>query len=134
MRRLSTLLCAVCTLAISAAPAFAQQPTQPTGGIEAGIGWSHVSPEGTGESISSNPGFIGGGFVLLPVSKAIAIQIEALYAQKHSHHTFSGSSSDLNLDYFELPILVKMPLFKSLFMSEGVAFGFPASAKIKPSS
>ena len=39
------------------------------------------------------------------------------------------SSSDLKLDYLEIPVLAKLKLFKSIYMLEGVAFGFRMNAK-----
>jgi hypothetical protein len=133
MRLLSTLLCGLCAFALSTVPAFAQTPQappSPTFGLEGGVDWSHVSPAGTGETISNEVGAVVGAFVALPISKSYRILIEGQYIQKHSKHEFTGLTSDLKIDYFEVPVLVKMPLFKGIFMTEGVGFAFPVSAKV----
>ncbi len=49
-----------------------------------------------------------------------------IYAQKHSHLT---GSSDLKLDYLEIPSAAKQKLFKGIYLLEGVAFGFPVSGR-----
>lgn len=118
---------ALCLLGLSVAPAQAQSPT---GGVEIGVSMSKVNPVADGQSISRGPGLLAGGWVLFPVSKPVGIQLELVYVQKHTHLT---GSTDLKLDYLEVPILAKLKLFKSIYILEGIALGFPVSGKISAS-
>lgn len=119
---------AVGVLTLWSAPALAQSPAW---GVEGGFSMSRVSPDAGAESITRGPGGLGGAWLSVQPWVPIGIQIEALYAQRHTHLT---SSEDLKLDYFEVPILAKLKLFKSIYMLEGVAFGIPVSAKLTGSS
>lgn len=115
---------ALCVLGMSVAPAFAQSPAA---GVEVGLSMSRVSPDPAGQSFSRGPGALVGGWFTVQPWVPVGIQIEAVYAQKHTH---LNSNQDLKLDYFEVPVLAKLKLFKSIYMLEGVAFGFPVSAKV----
>jgi hypothetical protein len=117
---------ALCLVGASNAPAFAQGQTV-NAGIEAGVSWSRESPDVRGQTITRAPGLLAGGWVQFQPWVPVGIQIEAVYAQKHMH---LSSSSDLKLDYFEIPVLAKLKLFKGIYMLEGIAFGFPVSAKV----
>ena len=127
--RIGSIVAAVlCLTGLSAAPALAQGATA---GLEAGVSMSRLSPDGPGQSISRGAGFLAGGYVTVPVFATIGLQLELVYAQKNSHLT---SSSDLKLDYIEVPILAKLKLVKGLYLAEGVAIGFPVRARISSSS
>ena len=116
----------LCLTALSVAPAQAQQKQEPIGGIDLGFNMSRISPDASGQSISRGPGLLVGAFVTLQPWVPVGIQIEILYSQKHSH---LSSTTDLSLDYIEVPVLAKLKLFKTIYMLEGVAFDFPVSAK-----
>ena len=75
--------------------------------------------------------WLAGGWVQVQPWVPVGIQIEVVYTQKHMH---LSSSSDLKLDYLEVPVLAKLKLFRSIYMLEGVAFGFPVSAKVSHST
>src|ERR1700750_115352 len=111
-----------CMLSLSSSPALAQSPAW---GVEGGVSMSRVIPEG--DSITRAPGIIAGAWFSVQPWAPIGIQVEGVYAQRHTH---LGNDNDLKLDYLEIPILAKLKLFKSIYMLEGVAFGFPVSAKI----
>jgi hypothetical protein len=119
---------AVCLLGLSAAPALAQDFQA---GVEGGISYSRVSPDAAGETVTRAPGALVGAWMSVQPWVPVGIQIEAVFAQKHSHLT---SHTDLKLDYFEIPVLAKLKLFKSIYMLEGVAVGFPVSARSDSSS
>ena len=121
---------ALCLFGLSAAPAVAQSKG-PTGGGEIGFSMSRISPDVPGTDISRGPGLLAGGWVAFQPWVPVGIQIELLYAQKHSH---LNSTQDLSLDYVELPILARLKLFKSIYMLEGVAFDFPVSASVSSST
>ena len=118
----------LCLLGPSTVSALAQGTTA---GMEVGLSMSRVSPDAAGQSISRGPGVLAGAWVAFQPWAPVGIQLEAVYAQKHSHLT---SSSDLKLDYLEIPILAKLKLFKSIYMLEGVALGFPVSGKVTTGS
>jgi hypothetical protein len=110
---------------LSAAPARAQEVSK---GLLVGFDSSRISPDPSGTSISMKSGFLAGGYVALPVKKTIGVIIEAEYNQKHAAATTGNITSELKLDYLEVPVMAKLPLFKGFYMEEGAAFGFPVRA------
>jgi hypothetical protein len=114
----------LCLTGLSVAPAFAQKDT--TAGVDLGFNMSRISPDASGQTITRGPGLLAGGWVAFQPWVPVGIQIELLYSQKHSH---LSSTTDLSLDYLEIPVLAKLKLFKTIYMLEGVAFDFPVSAK-----
>jgi hypothetical protein len=118
----------LCLAGLSAAPALAQRKAA---GVEAGIGLSRVSPDAAGESVSRGPGLLAGAYVQLPVFSTVGLQVELVYVQKNSHLT---STTDMKLDYVEVPILAKLKLVKTIYLVEGVSLGFPVRARLSHSS
>jgi hypothetical protein len=114
----------LCLTGFSAAPTLAQGVN---GGVEGGLSLSRVSPDAAGQAISRGPGALVGGWIQFQPWVPVGIQFELIYAQKHSH--LSGTS-DMKLDYVEVPVLAKLKLFKSIYMLEGVAVGFPVRATV----
>jgi hypothetical protein len=96
-----------------------------TFGIEAGIAASTIIPAGTGESIATRPGAVVGFYAVIPILKSLSFVPEIVYVQKHSRRTVGATATDLRLDYVELPLLAKMPLFWGVYITEGVSLGFP---------
>jgi hypothetical protein len=107
---------------VSATSAHAESGTF---GIEAGVAASSLGPASTSESIATRPGAIVGFYAVFPILKWVSFVPEILYVQKHSRRTAGSTMTDLVLDYVELPLLAKMPLFRGVSMTEGVALGFP---------
>jgi len=70
-----------------------------------GSGANSLSPTGT---LSSRLGFVGGGFLSLNFSPSFAIKPELLYEQKGAQ--ISGTTTDLESDYIEIPVLLKIGL------------------------
>ena len=62
---------------------------------------------GNGPS-SSRLGFVGGGFLGLNFSPSFGIHVEGLYEQKGAQ--INGTSTSYEVDYFELPVLLKIGL------------------------
>jgi hypothetical protein len=106
--------------------------------VEAGVSFSRISPPAAGESNSMSPGLLAGVYFLVPWFSTIAIQPEIVYAQKYSRLTRTTGSTvqttDVRLDYVEIPILAKLALIKGSYMLEGLAFGLPIRAKIRPAT
>jgi hypothetical protein len=131
MNKVNALVATVCLIALGARPALAQpppaKPNPVAAGVEAGFSLSRVSPDASGQTITRGPGMLAGGYLQLPLFTTIGLQLELLYTQKHSH---LSSTTDLNLDYVELPILAKLKLIKAIYMLEGVALSVPLRAKV----
>ena len=115
----------------SVPPAFAEAKAGPVGGVEVGLNMSTVSPAVAGEVVTRGPGLVAGGWVLFQPWGALGIQLEATYSQKNTH---LSSQTDLKLNYIEVPIVAKLKLIKKIYLVEGIAFGFPLSAKVVASS
>lgn len=122
---------AMCVLGVSVASAGAQTFSR---GIEVGGGASKISPTPEGETIAYGPGLLAGVYASYRLFPAVGVQIEAVYVQKHTNVTTGDSESKLNIDYFEIPILAKLSLFKGIYILEGIAFGFPVKAAVKTAS
>jgi len=98
-------------------------------GVKAGVNFCTFKESGGGYSAStSGTGFLGGGYVAIPVSDAIKIQPELLYDNQSS--TASGNTTNLN--YLSVPVLVKYAIQSSGFsVSAGPQIGLLLSAKEK---
>lgn len=135
MRIARLLAIGLCLVGLSVVPALAQRPT---GGVEVGGGVSKVSPPGTAQSVSVSPGVLAGVYAVFPVLKTMSFQPEVIYSRKGSElSTAVGATTqgvNLNLDYLEVPLLARMAMFKGIYMTEGIALGFPARAEVNSAS
>jgi len=95
-------------------------------GLEGGVTTSWLGPSDPGDAASHGIGAIAGGYMSIPLSKIAGLLVEGVYVQKHSQIR----GLDLRLDYFEIPVLAKLPLFKGLYMTEGIGVGFPIRAAL----
>jgi len=100
-----------------------------TMGIAAGATLSLYTPPDTGQTISSSPGLAIGFYAVIPILKSVSFLPELLYVQKYAHSTIGSAGRDLQIEYVELPLLVKMPLFWGTYFTEGVALGFPVQQR-----
>lgn len=124
------LAAGLCLLGLAAAPARAQGPTA---GVEAGVSFSRISPALDGQSVSMKPGLLAGVYAVVPLLKTVGIQLELVYAQKNSQLTTAGRTSDLKLDYVEIPVLAKLPIFKGIYILEGASFDIPVRGRTQAS-
>ena len=114
----------------------AQMQLGPKAGINiANIGGSDAD-ELVGQSLDSKTGFAGGLFFMYQFNKFFAIQPEAYYSMKGATYKESGGELTLTLDYFEVPLLLKVviPVEGSNVrpaIFAGPALGFNTTAKIK---
>ena len=100
MRICSIVLRAVfCT----ASSAMAQQAVY---GVKAGINLAKINfdPEPEEDNLDRRIGFVGGLFVVVPMTDLIAFQGEALFSQKGA----SGDEGKVELDYLEVPLLLRV--------------------------
>jgi len=123
---------------------------QPKFGLKVGLNSADINGAdvGTlesffGSSWKTKLGFCGGGFVIFPLSKGMAIQAEALYTQKGSEMSGNidvGAGPEpfklyWNTDYLEIPVLFKYGFATQgrlkPFLFAGPALGIKLSAKLK---
>lgn len=136
--RLQALLLSV-LLAGAASPALAQERHV---GLKAGANFSALEFEGeaTAEYTDRKFDFIGGGFVVLPLSGPLAVQLEGLFSQKGAE--LSVDEADLvftlELDYLDFPVLARFNAPASgtmrLHVFAGPSFGYRMGARRKVSS
>lgn len=82
-------------------------------GLEAGANFStlvgsDVTTNFGSSTLSNKLGFVGGGFLCLNFGSSFGIRPEVLYEQKGV--AISGTSTTTELDYFEIPVLLKFSL------------------------
>jgi hypothetical protein len=80
-------------------------------GLEAGANFSNFVGSDIskiGNANDSKLGFVGGGFLSLNLGTSFSIRPELLYEQKGN--AISGTSTTTELDYIEVPVLLKLGL------------------------
>ena len=114
----------------------AQMQLGPKAGLNiANIGGSDADKL-VGESLDSKTGFSGGIFFMYQFNKMFAIQPEAYYSMKGATYKIGTGELTLTLDYFEIPLLLKLviPVEGSNVrpaIFAGPALGFNTTAKLK---
>lgn len=85
-------------------------------GLEAGANFSDFIGSDVSNFSNANDtklGFVGGGFLALNFGNSFAIRPEVLYEQKGN--AISGTSTTTELDYIEVPVLLKVGLGTPVF-------------------
>ena len=119
------------------AMAFAQPKIGIKGGLNiANLGGSDADQILNGQSLDSKTAFAGGVFFMYQFSPLFAIQPEAYYTMKGATYSESGGKLTISLDYFEVPILLKViiPVQGSNItpaIFAGPFIGFNSTAKMK---
>ena len=116
MRKL-TLIFAV--LLLSAGTAFSQAGV----GIKGGMNFATLNNV---DDIDSRTGFHFGVFGQIPLSKNIALQPEALISTQGAKLDIG----DVNLNYIQVPILLRLTIIKILNIHFGPQFGFNTKAEL----
>lgn len=93
-------------------------------GVAAGATMSMFPPPDTGETVKLSPGMTIGFYGVIPILKSVSLMPELVYVQKYSERT-APTSAKLRVQYVELPLLAKLPLFWGIYIAEGIALGFP---------
>lgn len=115
-------------------------------GVQGGIVQSSLSGEGT--EASSRSGFTGGAHVMYNVNEALSVEIDFLYSKRggtevtatggtNVSDAYDLENSDLSINYFETPLLVKVTApFESVKMRAlaGPSVNFLVSAQQDGSS
>ena len=97
-------------------------------GVKGGINFASVSFDPS-EDINTGTriGIAAGGFVALPLGSRLTIQPEGLFSQKGEKADLDGVVAKLELDYIEVPVLVKYAITQGASRSFHV-FGGPSMA------
>ena len=85
-------------------------------GIKAGVNFATISEA---NNLSNKTGFVAGAFVGGKFNDNVGFQIDLLYSQQGAKF----NASEFNLDYFSLPVVVKVYLVKGLHLQVGPQFG-----------
>ena len=86
-------------------------------GVKAGVNFASVTDA---SSLDNRTGFVAGIFAGIKFTDNWAIQGDLLYSQQGAE----GSLRDLDLNYVNLPIVIKYFLIKGLHVHAGPQFGF----------
>lgn len=99
----------LCLVLGSAAAARAEGPTF---GVKGGVNFANVNVSGDGSAdvnFDRRTGGVGGVFVLFPVGTGPAsLQIEGLFSQKGAKVDEDGFAGKLKLNYFDIPVLLRL--------------------------
>ena len=93
-------------------------------------GGSLTTLTGDVEGAKNKFGFNGGLVANLPFSDALSIQPEVLYSMKGAKADEGGDSGNLNLNYIDIPVLLKYNA-DGLFFEAGPQLGIMTSANVK---
>lgn len=116
-------------MAVSVGAASAQAPDNtPGSGVEVGLNVSYLAVTEGGESDMKVAPVVG-LFRVFRRGKMVMIQPEAQYSQRRTTLTQEGITEDFGVDYLNLSLLVRMKLFKGLYVTEGPQFSFPIRAE-----
>jgi hypothetical protein len=98
---------AACLVLAAAGPVSAQGLEA---GVRGGVNLSTTASEGDPRGLGWRTGPVGGGFLIWPLAGGLALQPEALYTSKGAKYDEAGIDARLVLDYFEIPVLVRVPM------------------------
>jgi hypothetical protein len=118
---------AVLTLIFMAcgAPAMAQISY----GVKGGINFADLAFDEGDIASTGRPGPLAGGFATIPLLGWLALQPEVIYTVKGATVTNAGVEADLIVDYFEVPLLARVPVRRSLYVAVGPSMAFRVRAK-----
>lgn len=98
-------------------------------GIKAGPNFANINTDASlGENYKNRTGFHGGAFALIKLTK-IGIQPELIFSQQGSTVEFNGTSYEQNVDYMNIPVILKFYLVGGLNLQVGPQFGFVTKAE-----
>ena len=134
--RFRALVLVAAFVGLTATPSLAQGNF--SGGVKGGVNFAKlaIDPEET-ECCDNRTGFAGGLFVVAPINDAISIQPEFLYSMQGAKFVDDDSDAELeiNLDFFQVPILVRADFASNgsvqPFVVFGPSIGFRMRAKQK---
>jgi hypothetical protein len=136
MKRFLSIGAAAILVAALAVPAAALENLH--AGIRGGLNIANVSadPDDT-ELADSRNGLALGGFVAFPVTPMISVQPEALFMMKGDKQEEGDVTSNVKLNYIEVPVLAKVNFMPqgtanpSLFLGPSVGFNTTAKSEVE---
>lgn len=122
MKKLPLMMGCLLLFALGSSFAVADESGSSSGalprlGVEGGINLSSFNSSNASEVYASRLGFVGGGFINLPLG-SLALQPELLFEQKGG----KINGNDYELDYVEIPVLLDVNLLGPLGILLGPAF------------
>lgn len=96
-------------------------------GVKGGVNFANVQYEGEDANVTLDHGigFVGGLFVIWPADTGLALQLEALYSQKGATFDQGGFKGNVEMDFFDVPILLHVSSARNGLASFH-AFGGPS--------
>ena len=125
MKKIQVTVLAV-VMVMAAQSAFAQ--IQVAVGVKGGVNLSKLNINSSvADNYDSRTGFHGGGFVLVKLTK-IAIQPEVLFSRQGSKLSLNGLNLEQNIDYINVPVMLKLYTIAGINLQIGPQLGFLYSA------
>lgn len=129
MRYVTVLLAMACSIALVPAGAGAQDITL---GLKGGFNVSNLSvdaPDDPDFGFDSQTDFLAGAFLQFGLGEYFAVQPEVLYSQRGAKAQGADPALKLNLNYFEIPLLLmarltsrEAPMYPFLYAGPQVSF------------
>lgn len=125
-----SLLLLFVAVSFATSPAFAEGMMA---GVKGGLNFANLIGDNV-EEAASKTSFVGGAFLCYPLTEIFAIQPELLFTMKGAKNEDSEDDESWNINYIEIPILLKVALptegnvDPSLYVGPG--FGFLLSSKV----
>lgn len=105
LRRYAAALIALAILAAAPTVLNAQHTII---GVKGGLSSADISTDDPDlAETNSRTGLVAGAFAQIGLSDVFAIQVEGLYAQRGAETTIEGVDAAVELDYIEIPLLLK---------------------------
>jgi len=100
-------LCSLALAAVILIPAVGAAQTAPatTFGVKAGVNVATLSTDDPDAELGQKLGLVGGVFLGRSISDRLAVRAEGLFSQRGAKQTVGSVESDVNLTYFDLPLL-----------------------------
>lgn len=127
MKALRATLLSLMALTASAGVAFAQET--PAVGVMGGINQSYYATSPSGET-DAQTGYIFGAFAVFFRDSYFKLQPEFQVSQRKVGVEFAGVDTTYDTTYVNAGLLLRLKLYKSLYSTQGVQFGFPTRSKL----
>ncbi|MEK6780766.1 MAG: porin family protein [Bacteroidota bacterium] len=105
-----------------------------TGQAQIGIGlkggWNYAGLSGVNSvtnATTNKSGYHFGAYTLIKLTK-IAIQPEVIFSQQGETYTYSGSDYGTDINYLNIPVMLKLYLIQGLNLQAGPQLGFVTQA------
>jgi len=128
-------LAAACALSLLGSnPVSAQIPGL---GVKGGVNLAtqrNAGDEDSSTSLKSLVGIVAGVFATLPMASWLDLQPEALYSRKGARAELEGITSDLQIDYLEVPVLARFSRrgsARGYYIAGGPSIAFQVRARTR---